>query len=67
MCRATRWADVAADTGYADQAHLCRVTRRIIGCSPKALRQSMAVAVESDVLPTPPLPVKNRKRVGAVG
>jgi hypothetical protein len=26
----------------------------------------MAVAVESEVLPTPPLPVKNRKRVGAV-
>jgi hypothetical protein len=26
----------------------------------------MAVAVDSEVLPTPPLPVKNRKRVGLV-
>jgi len=31
------WADLAADTGYADQAHLSRISRRITGYSPKAL------------------------------
>lgn len=39
---AVRWAEVAADTGYADQAHLCRVSRRITGFSPEALRRGMA-------------------------
>jgi AraC-like DNA-binding protein len=32
-----RWVDVAADSGYADQSHLCRTTRRITGFSPEAL------------------------------
>lgn len=36
-----RWADVAADNGYADQSHLCRTTRRITGFSPEALREGI--------------------------
>lgn len=36
-----RWADVAADNGYADQSHMCRVTRRITGFSPEALREGI--------------------------
>jgi AraC-like DNA-binding protein len=31
------WADVAADTGYADQSHLGRVTRRLTGFAPAEL------------------------------
>ena len=38
-----RWADVAADTGYADQSHLCRETRRVTGFAPAELRARMAV------------------------
>jgi AraC-like DNA-binding protein len=34
-----RWTDVAADAGYADQAHLCRETRRVTGFAPAELRQ----------------------------
>lgn len=37
-----RWADVAADTGYADQSHLCRETCRVTGFAPAALRQRIA-------------------------
>lgn len=37
-----RWADVAADTGYADQSHLCRETRRMTGFSPADLRRRIA-------------------------
>ena len=37
-----RWTDVAADAGYADQAHLCRETRRITGFPPAELRQRIA-------------------------
>lgn len=36
------WAEVAADTGYADQSHLCRETRRVTGFAPQALRQLIA-------------------------
>lgn len=32
-----RWAEVAADTGYADQSHLCRETRRVTGFPPDEL------------------------------
>ncbi len=32
---------VALDSGYADQAHLCRDTLRLTGCSPDALRRGM--------------------------
>ena len=35
-------ADIAADEGYADQSHLCRVSRRITGFSPEALRVRIA-------------------------
>lgn len=31
------WSEVAAQGGYADQAHLCRDTRRVTGCSPAEL------------------------------
>lgn len=37
-----RWADIAVDTGYADQSHLCRVTRRITGFAPEELRRRIA-------------------------
>lgn len=33
------WAALAQDTGYADQAHLCRETRRVTGFSPEELLQ----------------------------
>lgn len=35
------WADAAADTGFADQAHLCRETRRITGLTPNELRKAV--------------------------
>lgn len=38
------WATAALDSGYADQAHLCREVRRITGLSPAALLD----AVERD-------------------
>ena len=33
------WADIAADSGFADQAHLSREFRRITGLSPRQLKQ----------------------------
>lgn len=36
------WAEVAADTGYADQSHLCRETRRVTGFAPAELRRRIA-------------------------
>jgi AraC-like DNA-binding protein len=33
------WADIAAQTDYADQSHLCRDSRRITGFSPEQLLQ----------------------------
>ena len=38
---AIKWADIAADTDYADQSHLCRETRRLSGFSPEELRRRM--------------------------
>lgn len=35
------WAEIAADTDYADQSHLCRETRRLSGFSPEDLRRRM--------------------------
>jgi len=32
-----KWAEIAADAGYADQSHLCRETRRVTGLSPQQL------------------------------
>lgn len=37
------WADIAAETDYADQSHLCRETRRLTGFSPEELRRRIAV------------------------
>ena len=37
-----RWTDVAADTGYADQSHLCREVRRVTGFAPAELRSRIA-------------------------
>ncbi|MEK8033691.1 hypothetical protein AACH06_22955 [Ideonella sp. DXS29W] len=36
-----RWMTVANDSGFSDQAHLCRDTLRLTGLSPDALRRSM--------------------------
>ncbi|MCU7374174.1 AraC family transcriptional regulator [Paucibacter sp. O1-1] len=33
------WSALAQDMGYADQAHLCRETRRVTGFSPEELRR----------------------------
>ncbi|MDP3653428.1 MAG: helix-turn-helix domain-containing protein [Rhodoferax sp.] len=35
------WSDIAADGGYADQAHLCRDTRRVTGLSPTELKKAV--------------------------
>ena len=35
------WSVLAQDTGYADQAHLCRETRRVTGFSPEDLRRRL--------------------------
>lgn len=35
------WAEAAADAGFADQAHLCRETRRITGMTPNELRKAI--------------------------
>lgn len=36
------WAEVAAETGYADQSHLCRETRRVTGFPPEELSRRIA-------------------------
>lgn len=38
-----QWADVAADAGFADQAHLCRITKRMTGFSPAELQRGIAL------------------------
>ena len=35
-------ARLAADTGFADQSHLCRVLRAETGATPAALRAALA-------------------------
>ena len=36
------WADIAAETGYADQSHLSREMHRIAGLHPNQLASVMA-------------------------
>ena len=36
------WAHIADDTGFSDQSHLCRETRRMTGFSPEELRHRIA-------------------------
>jgi AraC-like DNA-binding protein len=38
---AVNWADLAVQTDYADQPHLCRETRRMTGFSPEQLLQGI--------------------------
>jgi len=35
---ARRWADIAAASGFSDEAHLSREVRRLLGSSPSAIR-----------------------------
>lgn len=35
------WAQIAAETGYSDQSHMIRATRRVTGFPPEALRQGI--------------------------
>lgn len=36
------WSEVASNTGYSDQSHLCRQTRRLTGFPPEELRRRIA-------------------------
>lgn len=36
---AVNWSDIAEQSGYADQSHLCRETRRVTGFTPEELRR----------------------------
>jgi len=40
--RSPRWAELAEASGYADQSHLCRETRRVTGFAPDELMQRLA-------------------------
>lgn len=39
---AVNWSDIAEQSGYADQSHLCRETRRVTGFSPEELRRRIS-------------------------
>jgi len=48
-------AELAADVGYADQAHMTREVQRLSGCSPTVLLPSANCALQmSDFFKTPP-------------
>ncbi len=55
--RASRWrslAELSADVGYADQAHMTREVQRLSGCPPTVLFQSVQCALQmSDFFKTP--------------
>lgn len=36
------WAELASNTGFTDQSHLCRQTRRLTGFAPEELRRRIA-------------------------
>jgi AraC-like DNA-binding protein len=55
--RTHRWslAELAADVGYADQAHMTREVLRLSGCSPTVMFPSAKCAPQmSDFFKTPP-------------
>lgn len=37
-----KWSELAVETGYSDQSHLCRESRRITGCTPEELLHRIA-------------------------
>ncbi len=39
--RSPDWATIALDSGYCDQAHLCREVRRVAGFSPNELKRAI--------------------------
>ena len=49
----TRLAMLAADLGFADQAHLCRTVRAHVGHTPTALRRLLTRTVEPGVASHP--------------
>jgi AraC-like DNA-binding protein len=38
---APNWAEIAAESGYSDQSHLCRETRRVSGLTPNELKRAV--------------------------
>lgn len=46
MLEGVSWAEVAADRGYADQAHLVREFAQILGMSPTEFKTAFAPAIE---------------------
>lgn len=36
------WSEVASNTGFADQSHMCRQTRRVTGFAPEELRRRIS-------------------------
>jgi AraC-like DNA-binding protein len=56
--RPSRWgslAELSADAGYSDQAHMTREVQRLSGCPPTVLFQSAQSALQmSDFFKTPP-------------